>query len=408
MFDHKRTLPPTITVKIKGLVSATVRWITAHAKTASRLSTHYRWTPAVEAGIKKAAHVALQYQTFENCFPMWHRDRLLADLLTPNIVRFTVPSGTRDRQVSAWHKGFRRGEGKFQGTPTYDFKTCYTSVLVLAGVHEHLCWLWMKLGNPYPISSGVMVQRRSTWTQSISGLSGQPREQVATMLADLTTDPARTFDLRVQPFVPLEETHQTLALAPPFPLHSRWDENILRTISHRRPEIHAIAANEKESEMRQALATSITRWRLQGPITLPASLPDIDLVIDDAASKTLLLCELKWVRKPLRPLERVDRDRELDHGIDQLTKITGFLAQQPDYLRGRITSSLMAYEHVHFLLVARDHWPWREPRNDIAVVDYEPFRRLIQEHSNPPGSVHSTTSRGRTAIRVRQKNAGSL
>ena len=425
-----------------------VRWITAHAKPPSRLATNYRWTPALEAGVKEMAHVALQYHTFENCFPMWHRDRLLADLLMPNIVRFTVPRGTRDRQVSAWHKGFRPGEGKFQGTagkrpaaeplaneflsiahaarrtgkgrftytPTpslfealtaqyrertdamlrradnlslgdytmYEFKRCYTSVLVLAGMHEHICWLWTKLGNPYPYSSGVMLQRSSTWAQSISSLSGLPRQQVATMLADLTTDPARAFDLRVQPFVPLDNT---LALAPPFPLHSRWDENILRTISHRRPEIHAIAANEKEGEMRQALETSITRWPLQGPITLPAPLPDIDLVLDDAASKTLLLCELKWVRKPLRPLERLDRDREVDHGIDQLTKIKTFLTQHPDYLQGRLTSSLAEYEHVHYLLVARDHWPWREPGNGIAIVDYEPFRRVIQEHATVRDAV---------------------
>src|SRR5579884_1962124 len=42
-----------------------VRWITAHAKPASRLATNYRWTTAIEAGVKEMAHVALQYQTFE-------------------------------------------------------------------------------------------------------------------------------------------------------------------------------------------------------------------------------------------------------------------------------------------------------------------------------------------------------
>jgi hypothetical protein len=34
---------------------------------------------------------------------------------------------------------------------------------------------------------------------------------------------------------------------------------------------------------------------------------------------------------------------------------------------------LQDYAHIHYLLVARDHWPWMEPQDGIALVAYDVF-----------------------------------
>lgn len=69
------------------------------------------------------------------------------------------------------------------------------------------------------------------------------------MLTDLTFSVERSVGLHVYPFVPLDGANETLALAPPFPLHSRHDENILRVCSQERPQVYDATSLEKQSEM---------------------------------------------------------------------------------------------------------------------------------------------------------------
>jgi hypothetical protein len=45
-----------------------------------------------------------------------------------------------------------------------------------------------------------------------------------------------------------------------------------------------VASNEKETEMRAALEAKNTRYRIEGPVKLPAPLPDIDFIVEDVRS----------------------------------------------------------------------------------------------------------------------------
>jgi hypothetical protein len=42
-------------------------------------------------------------------------------------------------------------------------------------------------------------------------------------------------------------------------------------------------------------------------ILLPDRSAEIDLLIEDQASSTVVLAELKWLRKPYKPYERIER-----------------------------------------------------------------------------------------------------
>jgi hypothetical protein len=190
--------------------------------------------------------------------------------------------------------------------------------------------------------------------------------------------------LHVQPFVPLNRGATTLALAANFPLNSRWDENILRVCSQSRPEIYSVASNEKETEMRATLEAKNTRYRIEGPVKLPGRLPDIDFIVEDIRSSSVAIAELKWIRKPLRPLERIDRDAEVLHGIDQLTEIKQYLCEHPKYLvnQGRLAKSLSEYDHLQYLLIARDHWVWVQPRDGVAIMDFDAFLRSLNDSTD--------------------------
>ncbi len=111
----------------------------------------------------------------------------------------------------------------------------------------------------------------------------------------------------------------------------------------------------------------------------------MDLTAAVESSSTVLIAELKWIRKPDRPAEAVDRDAEVLKGVEQLAAIRGFLTQTPDHISAldRLPRPLNEYQHVHYLLVARDHWRWVEPQDGIAIVEFEPFTRLTVTVRNP-------------------------
>jgi hypothetical protein len=274
-----------------------------------------------------------------------------------------------------------------------EFKEFYTTLLVVCAIHEHLCYVWTQMGKLFPWSSAVMVKRRSMWIQRLTDVSGLPHNRIQQMVADLAPGVDRASDLHVYPFVPLDQDGLTLALAPQFPLNSRWDENILRVCSYIRPEVYSIASNEKEGEMRAALVTTNNKYRF-GSASLPASHPDIDLIVEEQNSSTVVFAELKWVRKPLKILERLDRNAEILHGIDQLRDIRNYLLANPQYLvgHGKLSMSLTEYEHVYYLLIARDHWLWVEPQDQVAIADFDPFRRLLSETADLHSAVKELLS----------------
>jgi hypothetical protein len=86
----------------------------------------------------------------------------------------------------------------------------------------------------------------------------------------------------------------------------------------------------------------------------------------------------------VRPAEIPQRDADVLKGVGQLDAISAFLMENADYLRSRrlLGRRLDQYEHVYYLIVARDHWRWVEPRNRVAIVEFGPFARALERATN--------------------------
>jgi hypothetical protein len=229
-----------------------------------------------------------------------------------------------------------------------------------------------------------MVRTVPDWTEVLSTLSGVTPEKCQAMIGDLTFSIKLSVDLHVYPFIPLGDGSKALAVAPPFPLHSRHDENILRACSQRRPHVYDITSREKESEMLAAVRSVSGRYSPDGPVHLPNPVPDIDLLAVDESSSTLVIAELKWIRKTVRPAEIPDRDADVLKGIGQLATIRAYLQTHPEHLLalGLAQRPLNEYQNVHYLLVARDHWRWVEPHDEVAVVEFEAFAQALGRSAN--------------------------
>ena len=265
------------------------------------------------------------------------------------------------------------------------FKEFYAALQAICAMHDYLCFCWTKWQHPYPLSSSVLVWPRETWVKELAYLAGINKQTTDGIIADLTFYSKRLPDLHVFPFVPLSNTHDLLALIPQFVLGSNPEENILRTCSYLRPQVFNQLSNEKEESMRNVLLEDLKRYQPQHSIELPNGSTEIDLVVEDEASSTVLISELKWYRKPSTYRERLRADEHFLDGLNrQLRQIRQFCREHPGFLKERkkLKRDLNNYEHVYFALIARDHWIWAEPSDDTFVIEFEQFRDSTKRHQD--------------------------
>jgi hypothetical protein len=264
-----------------------------------------------------------------------------------------------------------------------EFKPVYVALLILCAIHEHICYPWEQPGHAIPTSSLVLVKQRSCWVRELSAISKTPLATCAAIIEDLTLKPeSPSFtSLCITPFVPLDRKGNTLAVAPQFPLASAVDENILRQFSYLYPALFSAQNTLKEEGMRSLLRSSNPGYQIDFSIPIPDGSTEIDLLIEDQATSTVVLAELKWLRNPYKPLERIVREKDMEKGVTQLEMIRAYGRGHRGFLRerGKLSHDLSDYHVVHHLLLARDYWHWVEPSDSLAVVDFDEFLRRFRQ-----------------------------
>jgi hypothetical protein len=272
---------------------------------------------------------------------------------------------------------------QLNGYSLADFKAVYVALLILCAIHEYICYPWDKPGEPIPESSLVMVKKRALWVKKLTDISGVRLATCEAIVKDLTLRPeSRSFtSLCITPFVPLDSRDKTLAIAPQFPLSSAADDNALRQFSYAYPVLFSAQNTQKEETMRVLLRSANPGYKIDFSIPLPDGSTEIDVLIEDEATDTVLLAELKWLRKPYKPLERIEREKDLEKGIKQLELIRAYGRTHPSFLleRSKLSRSLDAYKQVHHALLVRDYWHWVEPEDSISVLDFDEFLPRLRE-----------------------------
>lgn len=288
-----------------------------------------------------------------------------------------------ERLVGLFRRDLALSLGQFD---LEDFRRFYAALLGICALHENICFLWLQKHGKYPVDSAVLVRRMREWVSLIAGLSGLTEQKTGIILQSLTASAGGTspVDLHVHPFVSAEDPAHTLYLVPHYPMHARPDENALRVCSYLTPQAYDATSALKERETIDDLMSIQTRFKLDGPLSLPDGLPDIDLLVQDSDSRSVAVVELKWIRKTLRAVEHIRADEQLTVGLQQLKEIRAFLSANPDHLsrRGILSFVPDLSDDMHFLLVARDHFRWVEATEGIVLVAYDPFKMILQDASD--------------------------
>ena len=308
-----------------------------------------------------------------------------AETFGPRGIRYQI---TKDALITHTRWYFKRLDAQFRrldsislGTYTLrEARLLYAALRAVCDGHQYICARWHAKHANYPLDSALIVKSKEEWIKLFVRATALSETVVKVILDDLTMGP-RLIDLHVHPFVPLDPAIDEIALVPHFPLASRPDENLLRICSYVRPEFYSLAANSKEAEMIQDLVSrSNPGFTCKPSIKLPGELPDIDLLIEDPTRWTIAFAQLKWLRKPVYVAERIGQDKEVVKGVEQAADVRNFLNANPNYLRERgiLGRSLTKYEHVHHIVIARDHFIWADPAN-VPVIEHTTFRKMLSE-----------------------------
>jgi hypothetical protein len=280
---------------------------------------------------------------------------------------------------------FRRTPEMSLGTYTLqEFKRFYAALMALCAIHDFVHTSWATKIKAYPYVSAVIVRSRNRLTNEMEALTGLPLESVRQMISDLTFR-NRRYDLHIHPFVPVAEEERLLAIIPHFAMASNPEENILRMVTHLRPDIHEITTRTKEGEAIADLIHDLpAHFVAHENVALTKGNPDIDLLLEHPESSTLLIAELKWIRPPWSIKDRIGGDQQIRKASNQLSVIRQFLQANPDYLtkaKPVLRQAFSTYRSVYYVLVARGYFSWPET-GEAPVIEHGVLKRALANASD--------------------------
>ena len=272
-----------------------------------------------------------------------------------------------------------------------EYREAWAAMVSIAWLSHLLHLFANKLGvaNTLCVDSCVPAFAKSHWIHWIARLSSMKRETVAAILADLTYDShLKNPDPSLQPFIPLSE--EKLALSVVCLITSNTERNLMKILSRKpgKKHIYDGLSQEKETiflnEVSPVLDSiglrHLCRTELQERGKL---LTDIDLLLWEEKTGTLLVVELKWLIPPDEVIEVVGHDTEFESAIVQVSTAIDYLAANLSDFLDRHWKSVGAEQvkSVKGMVVSHDSagtGKMLDPR--IPVVEWAFFREMLEKH----------------------------
>ena len=137
-------------------------------------------------------------------------------------------------------------------------------------------------------------------------------------------------DVIYQPIIQLTSTQY--ALSPHLFLNSNPERNLISIIQkYQNKTEYSVLTNKRESLMAEQIVSGVnhSEWYIKESVNLPSTLPDIDLLLYDPESNSILLCELKWLNSPDSTSEVYARQDDIDKGVRQSEATLQYVKENP-------------------------------------------------------------------------------
>ena len=223
----------------------------------------------------------------------------------------------------------------------------------------------------------MRVERLS---HEIARISGIPKELSARIIASLTFGVGTsTPDPALQPLVPIGE--EELAIPGIFILSSNWPRNMLALHARVSPETFDANSAIFEKRMIAALEDRLPHhFERRANVRIPTSnaSEEIDLVLIDPQSCTILICELRWMIQPGDAREVLNRKRAVRQKVSQARrKLHRVRASMPDATRSLGLKSSLNWTIYGVVVIEGFGGASSEHPKEIPVVPVDIFVMML-------------------------------
>lgn len=217
-----------------------------------------------------------------------------------------------------------------------EYRQVWAVLLTLALIHNEACLISGAEG--MGLDSVILIKTLDELTDFVSEKSGIGFDKVKQVIDYLIYDEnIKNNDIICQPLLKLDTN--SVAISPSLFILSNSERNIACLINKKEQATYSRLSINKENlmidEILQYLENNYSALKYKAKIKLPSPLPDIDLLCYDEKTKTILLCEMKFLISTDSIREICNRDEELLRGIEQAKAVLNYVKENFDSIIDR-------------------------------------------------------------------------
>ena len=230
----------------------------------------------------------------------------------------------------------------------------------------------------YPL---LFIQKRTHWVQELSELTNLNKSKISDMLNDLTFNhKEKNLGAMIQPFVPIFKKY--LAVSPLMIYVSPYEGNFLDLQCKINKKSYDEFSINKEYILIKDILVNLEKResvKVRSRIRLSSdnkNITDIDMVILEKTTASLILLQLKWPIRPKSTLDLFNKDKEIENGIEQASKAYEYVSNNLDiFMKNQFSDEKdINIQKINSLVVVRDNIGTSAIYGkNIPVVDYDYF-----------------------------------
>ena len=224
----------------------------------------------------------------------------------------------------------------------------------------------------------LIVQKTKDFESCISHWSGLKKEKVATIIGYLKYDSSlKNIDIMYQPLIGVGDY---ILITPSLILASNPERNLIALIHKKQDKKYFSEVNGLETQMCTELKEIVPEnTDICIGKHLRDDLPDVDFGIYDKLSNSIFIAEMKWLIAADSSKEVYERQKDINHGCEQIEQIMGYAFEDRKVFGKRIFEMEMADDPDLFCCVIVKH-DLCSTNKHVPVISISKIKELFAKY----------------------------
>lgn len=259
---------------------------------------------------------------------------------------------------------------------TEEFRSVWVSLLTLCLMHYNACVFSRTTGFAY--EHNVYFEKIEGLYRKLEILTHLNVAKIKEILTYITFDNSLpNNDIFYQPIISLNKDN--IAIVPHVLMLSNPERNLISLLAKKQDSNYSRLSNLLETLMQKEIDEVVNKRQdiiSKKNIQINNSLPDIDYLIYSPQSRSVLICELKWLNEPDSPKEVFSREDEIEKGCEQVRKLSEYFEQEGTRFIAKLLDIESNKISMYYCLVSK--FSTRSRSSDIPVISLQRLLSLIK------------------------------